>query len=272
MSMRQTTELFKVVPDATEQLETADERRIEQNGLTAEGNALERIGYNHLRPFGRPVRETEITPARLDPHLVTLYDFDPEAAAQYQRLAVTLITGAYKNPPLKRVLLVSAHHSEGRTCVTLNLAASLARARQRVLVVDSDFMRPSVGRMLGVDSEIGLAEALIDGIPPEYAVTRLLPIGFDILPTRAQTENSSQLLASKDFVGMLAALDANYDFILFDSAPLLASSDASLIVLHTHATLLVVRPGITTTAQMGKAIAMLNEDTFYGVVLNRVVS
>jgi len=43
-------------------------------------------------------------------------------------------------------------------------------------------------------------------------------------------------------------------------------------VLHTHATLLVVRPGITTTAQMGKAISMLNEDTFYGVVLNRVVS
>jgi Mrp family chromosome partitioning ATPase len=271
--MRQTTELFKVVPEAAEQLETSNGRRAEHNGAVADENALEKIPYNHqLRPFGRPVRETEITPARLDPHLVTLYDFDPEAAAQYQRLAVTLITGAYKNPPLKRVLLVSAHHGEGRTCVALNLAASLARARQRVLVVDSDFMRPSVGRMLGVDSEIGLAEALIDGIPPEYAVTRLLPIGFDILPTRAQAENSAQLLASKDFVGMLAALDANYDFILFDSAPLLASSDASLIVLHTHATLLVVRPGITTTAQMGKAISMLNEETFYGVVLNRVVS
>src|SRR5262249_5859640 len=166
--------------------------------------------------------------------------------------------------------MTSAHHGEGRTCVTLNLAAALARARQRVLVIDTDLRRPSVGRLLGIDSEIGLAEAVALGVQPKEAITRIMPVDFHVLLTRGQVENSAELLASHNFKRLLSELDACYDFILFDSAPLLNSADASLLGLLTTSTLLVVRPGITSTAEMGRSISLLNEETFFGVVMNRV--
>lgn len=275
--MRQTSELLKVVTDSltdqedTEQPTPTEESK-ERSRISAESLALEPLGFKHFQPLKQPVHEAELSIARLDPHLVSLHSIDPAAAGQFNRIAIALITGAAKNPPLKRILLTSAHHCEGRTCVTLNLAAALANAKQRVLVVDTDLLRPSVNRLLGIDSEVGLAEALADRLPAEAAVTRVLPIGFDVLPTRAQVENSAELLASKDFKEMLDALDETYDFILFDSAPLLASADASLIMLHTHATLVVLRPGVTTTAQMGKAVSLLNEESLFGVVMNRVGS
>ncbi len=262
--LRQTTEIMK----AEQALANADKKeRITQ---PFDGRALEPIAYNQLKPLNEPIRGVELSLVRSDPHLVTISDINPEATAQYNRLAVSLLTGAAKNPPLKRVLIASAHHLEGRTCVLLNLATALTRARQRVLVVDSDLLRPSVNRLLGVDTEIGLAEVLANRMQPEASVTRVLPIGFDILSTRSQIENSAELLASPDFKSMLSVLDLNYDFILFDSAPLLSSADASLLVLLTHATLMVVRPGTTTAQQMAKAVKLLNEDSLIGVVLNRV--
>lgn len=226
----------------------------------------------HLQPrqsLMRPSREIELTLARLDPHLVAIHELDPRAVAQFNRLAIALISGAARHT-LKRVLLASAHHGEGRTCVTLNLAAALARARQRVLVIDTDLQRPSVSRLLGVDSEVGLAEAVALGLQPEEAVMKIMPADFHVLATRGQVENSAELLASPGFSRLLAILDNCYDFILFDSAPLLASADANLIGLHTQATLLVVRPGNTSIMEMSKSISLLNEETLFGVVMNRV--
>jgi capsular exopolysaccharide synthesis family protein len=217
----------------------------------------------------RPTRETELTLARLDPHLVAIHELDPLAVAQFNKLAVFLISSAAKRP-LKRVLLVSAHHGEGRTCVALNLAAALARARKRVLVIDSDLQRPSVSRLLGIDAEVGLAEAVAHNLQPEEAVMRILPADFHVLPTRGQVENSAELLASPVFGRMITALDSHYDFILFDSAPLQASADASLLGLHVDATLMVLKPGNTSASDMAKSIAHLNEETFLGVVMNRV--
>ena len=216
-----------------------------------------------------PAYEVDLRPKRLDPGLVAFNDFDPHDIAPYNRLVISLIS-AGASRKLKRVLIVSAQHGDGRTTVTLNLAAALARARQRVLVVESDFMRPSALRLLGIDSATGLAEAVSKGLAPGNAMVWLQPIGFNLLPTCAQVENSAELLASPYFEVMMRALSPEFDFILFDSAPLLAAADARLLELHTDATLLVIRQGRTSASQMAKAVALINEERLLGAVLNRV--
>jgi len=216
-------------------------------------------------------REVALKPGRLDPRLVAFHDFDPQAIAPYNRLVISLISAA-SSRKLQRVLIASAQYGDGRTSVTLNLAAALARAGQRVLVVESDFLRPSALRLLGVDAETGLAEAVAKGLAPNQAMVWLQPIGFNLLPTRAQVENSAELLASPVFEAMMQMLSPEFDFILFDSAPLLAVADASLLELHTDATLLVIRQGRTSTSQMAKAVALLNEERLLGAVLNRVAT
>ena len=225
-------------------------------------------GAVHLRQTIYPAREVDLKPGWLDPRLVAFHDFDPQAVAPYNRLVISLISAAASRK-LKRVLIASAQHGDGRTSVTLNLAAALARARQSVLVVESDFLRPSALRLLGFDTETGLAEAIAKNLPPSRALVWLQPIGFNLLPARAQGENSAELLASPVFETMMRTLTPEFDFILFDSAPLLAAADASLLQSHTDATLLVIRPGHVSTSQMAKAVAPLDEDMLFGVVLNR---
>jgi Mrp family chromosome partitioning ATPase len=218
-----------------------------------------------------PAHEVDLRPKRLDPGLIAFNDFDPHAIAPYNRLVISLISAATSRK-LKRLLIASAHKGDGRTTVTLNLAAALARARQRVLVVESDFLRPSASRLLGIDSTMGLAEAVAKGLAPGKAMVWLQPIGFNLLPTCAQVENSAELLASPYFEVMMRTLSPEFDFILFDSAPLLAAADARLLEHHTDATLIVIREGGASTSQMAKAVALLNEERLLGAVLNRVVT
>jgi capsular exopolysaccharide synthesis family protein len=238
-----------------------------------EPEALTRL-YGATGPLRQPIypaREVDLRPKRLDPRLVAFNDFDPRDVAPYNRLAISMISAAASRR-LKRVLIASAQYGDGRTTVTLNLAAALARAGQRVLVVESDFQRPSALRLLGVDAGTGLAEAVAKGMGPGEAMVWLRPIGFNLLPTCAQVENSAELLASPVFDVMMRTLSAEFDFVLFDSAPLLAAADANLLQLHTDGTLLVIRPGAAYVGQIAKAITSLDEERLLGAVLNRVAT
>ena len=238
-----------------------------------ESEALARLygSSGPLRQSIYPAREVDLRPKRIDPRLVAFNDFDPRDVAPYNRLVISMISAAASRK-LKRVLIASAQYGDGRTTVTLNLAAALARARQRVLVVESDFQRPSALRLLGIDSAIGLAEAIAKGLGPSEAMVWLQPIGFNLLPTCAQVENSAELLASPVFDVMMRTLTPEFDFILFDSAPLLAAADACLLQSHTDATLLVICPGRVSTKQMAKAVALLNEERLIGSVLNNAAT
>jgi Mrp family chromosome partitioning ATPase len=221
------------------------------------------------RAGGKPGRELTIIPERIDPHLVAFHNVNRPASQEYNKLALSLISKAAERG-FKRVLIASAQEGEGRTCVTLNLACALARARQRVLVVDCDLSKPSIMQRLGLEAEIGMYEAFDRGIPPASAAVSIRPYGFNVLPTTRPLENPAELLAMPGFWKMLQAFDVDHDFILFDSSALDSGVDSSLLVRFTDTTLLVVRSGQTTAAQMAKALTPLAQDDILGVVINRV--
>jgi capsular exopolysaccharide synthesis family protein len=200
--------------------------------------------------------------------LIAFKDLNTDAAEEYNKLAVTLISASSERH-VKRVLVASAQRGEGRTSVTLNLACALARAQRRVLVLDADLHHPSLLRYLGLSTDLGMGDALAQGIPAGAAVIRVQPFGFDLLPTREQAKNPAELLSSTSFTEMLDLFDPDYDFILFDSPPLLTVADSSLLVRYTEATVLVIRSGKTSSGQVGKAIAPLSQEKILGVVLNR---
>lgn len=221
------------------------------------------------KALGKYSRTETLDPDRIDPHLFTLNDLpSPKAEQQYRRLAVNIITAAARYH-LKRILLVSAHHGEGRTSVMLNLAGALAQAKLRILVVDSDFSRPSVMRLLGLDSEVGIAEVFASDKHIGEAAVTLRHLGITVLVTREAVDNPAEILASSEFHEMLNLLEPEFDFVLFDSPPLLDSADANLLTQIVDTTLMVVRPNTTTAAQMGKAVALLSQEDISGVVINR---
>lgn len=220
------------------------------------------------RALAQPSREVDLDLESLAPQLISFHDVNTDASEEYNKLAVTLISAASERP-LKRVLVASAQHGEGRTSVALNLACALARAQRRVLVVETDLHSPSLLRFLGLNAEIGMTDTLIKGMPAGSAVIRVQPAGFDLLPTREQAKNPAELLSSQSFRNMLELFDPDYDFILLDSPPLLAVADSSLLIRYTDTTVLVIRSGKTSSGQVGKAIAPFSQDKLLGVVLNR---
>jgi len=240
------------------------------NAMVVKERPRQGAASNSLAPrsLTKPSRELTIIPERLDPHLVAFHNHDRPASQQYNKLALSLISKAAERG-FKRVLVASAQEGEGRTSVALNLACALARARQRVLVVDCDLSNPSVMRRLGLHTDIGMYEAFDRGMPPAAAAVSIRPYGFTVLPTTRPLDNPAELLAMPGFWKMLQAFDADYDFILFDSPALGSGNDSSLLVRFTDTTLLVVRAGHTSAAQMAKALTPLAQDDILGVVVNR---
>jgi len=238
--------------------------------VTKEGPRQESAS-NALAPrsVSKPSRELTIIPERIDPHLVAFHNVNRPASQEYNKLALSLISKAAERG-FKRVLVASAQEGEGRTCVTLNLACALTRARQRVLVVDCDLSKPSVMQRLGLHAEIGMYEAFDRGMPPASAAVSIRPHGFNVLPNTRPLENPAELLAMPGFWKMLQAFDAEHDFILFDSPALSSGVDSSLLIRYTDTTLLVVREGHTSSAQMARALTPLAQDDILGVVINRV--
>ena len=246
------------------------ERSLEENS-ELERRRPETVTAPDQHSLSELVPNVTVDLAGVDPHLVALHNSDLFATRQYLRLVATLIALDTKRPS-KRLLIGSARHGEGRTSVTLNLAGTLASAKRRVLVVDTDLLRPSILRLLGVDVKTGLPEGISRGLTVSEIAVRILPFNFDLLATRSPVENSVEVLGSAVFMANLQMIADDYDFILFDSPPLLVSSDAQLLLRLVDRMLLVIRPGATTPAQMAEALAMFRKKDLLGVVLNRVLA
>jgi len=96
-----------------------------------------------------------------------------------------------------------------------------------------------------------------------------MPYGFNILPTRERIDNAVEVLTSQNFREMLEILDPDYDFILFDSPPLLERADSGMLIKLADTALMVIRQGATKASEMSKAIELLAEEDLFGVVINR---
>jgi len=218
--------------------------------------------------LARPARQAEVNVERIDPHLVAFYDCDPSADDEYNKLAA-LIIGNARAKEMKRLLIASARHGDGRTSVALNLASALGRANKRTLLLDTDLRRPSILRLLGIEADLGIVEALDRNLAPGAAAVRIVSHNFVVLPTRARVDSPAHVLASDAFGEMLTSLEPDYDFMIFDSPPLLDSKDSNLLFRLTNRALLVIRAGDTKAADLSKAVAPLSAEDIFGVVLNR---
>jgi capsular exopolysaccharide synthesis family protein len=152
------------------------------------------------------------------------------------------------------VLIASAASGDGKTRLAASLAASLARAGARVLLVDADLRRPSLHTLFGVQQAPGVAEALAHGAAAEvHASNSIQGLSLVWAGSAIDSEDSDGLLASLHMDALVSGWRAEYDFVLLDSAPVLPVPDASSLARLCDRTLLVVRYGSTAmrAAQRG---------------------
>jgi protein-tyrosine kinase len=170
------------------------------------------------------------------------------------------------------VMITSADAGEGKTFTAVNLALTFARAyNQTVMLVDCDFRRQSIQKMMGFKSNAGLIDYLVDGRPLNEFI--IWP-GIDkltLISGGRTFEDSSELLSSPRMKDLVAELKSRYDdrYIIFDVPPILGGADALALTPHVDSIVMVVAEGKTSMRSVQKAMEAIPREKFLGFVMNR---
>jgi receptor protein-tyrosine kinase len=173
----------------------------------------------------------------------------------------------------RRIMVTSALPDEGKSFCAINLAMSIAAERDcRVLLVDADVPRPSLPRELGVQPVAGLMDWLIDGTPdPRELVRRTNVERLSLLQAGRPHEHATELLASSSMRELVDRLTALFPdrIVIFDSPPLLATTESQVLATHMGQIVLVVEAGRTSSELVRQALASVEAVGSVGVVLNK---
>jgi exopolysaccharide/PEP-CTERM locus tyrosine autokinase len=172
------------------------------------------------------------------------------------------------------IMLASSLPGEGKTFVSVNLAMSIAQERDvSVLLVDADVAKPHISRLFGVDNEPGLLEALqYDSLEVEALILPTDIPNFFILPAGEPIETATELLASQRMQSVVASLSAARSrtrIVIFDSPPLLLTSESRVLAQPMGQVVLVVRAGVTPQQAVLDAIDCLGENKPISLLLNQ---
>ena len=161
--------------------------------------------------------------------------------AEAYRVLRTNILFSRKDEKLNTVVVVSAGAGEGKSITVVNLATVFAQAAQRVLVVDSDLRRPTLHKLLHVSNNIGLTNYLLKQNQLEEVIqTTAVPM-LDFMASGKLPSTSMSILGSAQMKEMVAELKQRYDFIFFDSPPILGVSDASVLASEVDMVIQVIQ-------------------------------
>ena len=161
--------------------------------------------------------------------------------AEAYRVLRTNILFSRKDEKLNTIVVVSAGAGEGKSITVVNLATVFAQAGQRILVVDSDLRRPTLHKQLHVSNNIGLTNYLLKQNKLEEVIqTTSVPM-LDFMASGKLPSTSMSILGSAQMKEMVAELKQRYDFIFFDSPPILGVSDASVLASEVDMVIQVIQ-------------------------------
>ena len=161
--------------------------------------------------------------------------------AEAYRVLRTNLLFSRKDEKLNTVCVVSAGAGEGKSTTVMNLATVFAQSGQRVLIVDSDLRRPTLHKFLNVSNSGGLTNYLLKQNTLEEVIqTTSLPT-LHFLPSGKLPSSSMGILSSVQMKDMINELKRRYDFVFFDSPPIMGVSDASILASEVDMAIQVIQ-------------------------------
>ena len=192
----------------------------------------------------------------------------------FRALRTSILLSQADHPP-QVILVTSALPREGKTTAAANLAVTLAQLGDKTALVDADLRKPGVGRLLnltggkyaGLSSYLAGVSSLDLVCIPHPTIPNLVAI-----PTGPLPPNPADLLSSHKLVEAIAELRTKFKFIVIDSPPIMAATDAVILSVQADGVLLVVRSGETPKEAFTRTRDLLNsvKCRILGVVLNAV--
>jgi succinoglycan biosynthesis transport protein ExoP len=194
----------------------------------------------------------------------------------FRSLRTSLLLSQADHPP-QIILMTSALPREGKTTAAVNLAVTLAQLGDKTLLVDADLRKPGVSRALSMaDGKYAGLSSYLAGVSTLDLVTVPHPSisNLHVIPTGPVPPNPADLLSSHRLSDMIIELRKRYKFVVIDSPPIMAATDAVILSVLVDGVLLVVRSGETPKEAFTRTRDLLAsvKSRMLGVVLNAVDS
>lgn len=171
------------------------------------------------------------------------------------------------------IVVTSALPGEGKTYCAINLALSIAMEMDiTVLLVDADVARPSVLKVLGLEAEPGLMDILLDDqVKMPDVIIRTNIAGLSLLPAGRSNRHATELLASQSMSALLAEIASRYAdrIVIFDSPPLLLTTEANVLVSQMGQVVVVVESETTTQHAVKDALRQIESCQHVNLIYNK---
>ncbi len=190
----------------------------------------------------------------------------------YRTLRTTLMY-AHTNEGKGSVLVTSSGPGEGKTTTISNLAITYANLGKRTLLIDTDLRKSIIHKVFGVERGEGITHYLAGQVSDFNSLIMKTEIeNLSIVTSGVTPPNPSELLGSDKMTSLISRLEQEWDVVLFDSPPLLAVTDASMIAKHCQQLVMVVRPGTTDRSGFRRCLMILKQmnQSITGIVFNGV--
>ncbi len=179
-------------------------------------------------------------------------------AEAFRKLRTNLQFLAVDNPP-RQIVITSAVPGEGKSTTAVNLALALAEADNNVVLVDGDLRRPSLGKYLNLIGEVGFSTVLSGAATLSEVLQVTKYSNLTVLTSGPTPPNPSELLGSRMAKNALNELRARFDYVIIDSAPLLAVTDGAILATQADGALIIHRFGKTKREELRHAVGTLND-------------
>jgi len=202
--------------------------------------------------------------------LITYEDPKSPVSESYRSLR-TNITYASVDKKIKSILVTSPQPGEGKSTTVANLAIAFAQLRKRTLLIDADLRKPVQHNVFDQPRGPGVSEYLIGNVEDFNTIIRPTKVDDLFLVTAGGLPpNPSELLGSKRMSELVDRLESEWDIILFDSPPIVAVTDSSMISSEIDALVLVVKAGSTDRAAVDRAMDTIANvgSPLIGAILN----
>ncbi|WP_460136617.1 polysaccharide biosynthesis tyrosine autokinase [Pseudomonas sp. S1_E04] len=195
-----------------------------------------------------------------------------DLAIEALRSLRTSLHFAMLEAPNNRLMISGPSPLVGKTFVSANLAAVIAQAGQRVLLIDVDMRKGYLHKVLGTPAENGLSDLLVKRCDLNTAIHKTETENFDVIGRGQIPPNPSELLMHANFSALLEQVSALYDLVILDTPPLLAVTDAAIVGRQAGTNLIVTRFGMTPTREIELTIRRFAQNgiSLKGAIFNGV--
>ncbi|HEX2121529.1 MAG TPA: polysaccharide biosynthesis tyrosine autokinase, partial [Thermoanaerobaculia bacterium] len=224
-------------------------------------------GYGRGAPRLRAVEEEDETGGvELIPHT----NARSPVSEAYRALRTSLLLASASSP--KVIVITSSFAREGKTTTSVNLATVLAQMGKPVLLIDADLRRPRLQKVFPGKMNLGLVNYLAANIPVDDTIQATEVPNLSVMLSGPIPPNPSELLASDRMKHLIEELRAKYAYVIFDSPPILAVTDAVVLAANADGVVLCVHGGHTPRELVQRSAERLRQANIpvLGAILNNL--